>query len=784
MPKRVYIPTNKMPVEPDLNSTLENEGFYDPITGARYAGETEARPRQNWMIEPDLTSTLTGNYDVPEGAYIDPMGRVKFKDTGEELKIIRRPNLLPLVETPQGAEFVMPKLVDIVGNVMGGVAAPVKGAGTVLGSGPVLRATEKAIEKIPAFFSPVENAIAASKQTKADAQQWLGYLKNQQGVKADELEHLGLNNLSGSLTKEELLAKVKEGQPQINEVWKGKEKLNIAEKELKNAIGDGMPFGKGKLYSDEVIRGLINEDLGIGDLPEKFQGLAKNLIEANKQSVPTKYHGYQLPGGENYREMLLTLPVNEKGFNASTMSDIAKELGYGGWTSSLTSEQKAHVERIFDNQKMNPSKRFERMNEIENELQNRRTGEEDKRAALRQEYKELSDMERKSPSYKSSHWDEPNVLAHIRMNDRTVDGKKSLHIEEIQSDWHQQGRKQGYASSKDKAEFDRLHKELEEARSDLAHATDKKSTELLGMSYQKYRSMYPNEKETALKNLKEYRAQDVDYVALEKKVEDLEKARNAVNPVNGVPDAPFKKSWDELALKKAIRHAAENNYDQISWTPGEAQAARYDLSKQIDRLHFNKNSDDTFDLSAEIRGNKQDLHKAVPENKLADYVGKEAATKIVKKFENYKGKETAGSLENVDLKVGGEGMKGFYDKMLVDKANALGKKFGVKVEKGETIADNNGWHITPPTETTSKKWMVKSNDYNSKGTHFDTETEAKEFLQTKLKKAPIHVMKLTPEFKAHILEKGFPLFSVTPSFTPVSHDPFKTTPVDYNPDFT
>jgi hypothetical protein len=32
----------------------------------------------------------------------------------------------------------------------------------------------------------------------------------------------------------------------------------------------------------------------------------------------------------------------------------------------------------------------------------------------------------------------------MRLNDRVVDGKNTLFIEEIQSDWHQTGRKEGY----------------------------------------------------------------------------------------------------------------------------------------------------------------------------------------------------------------------------------------------------------------------------------------------------------------------------------------------------
>lgn len=45
----------------------------------------------------------------------------------------------------------------------------------------------------------------------------------------------------------------------------------------------------------------------------------------------------------------------------------------------------------------------------------------------------------------SAHWEEPNVLAHVRLSDhRDLHGQKLLMIEELQSDWHQQGRLGGY----------------------------------------------------------------------------------------------------------------------------------------------------------------------------------------------------------------------------------------------------------------------------------------------------------------------------------------------------
>ena len=54
----------------------------------------------------------------------------------------------------------------------------------------------------------------------------------------------------------------------------------------------------------------------------------------------------------------------------------------------------------------------------------------------------------KNPPFKSIHWDEPSILVHLRMNTRTdAEGNKVLFLEEVQSDWGQTGKKEGFALS-------------------------------------------------------------------------------------------------------------------------------------------------------------------------------------------------------------------------------------------------------------------------------------------------------------------------------------------------
>lgn len=310
------------------------------------------------------------------------------------------------------------------------------------------------------------------------------------------------------------------------------------------------------------------------------------LMRLQDQAFPdepdTKYQQYQLPGGKSYRELLLTLPV--KGLTAE---DILLRDG------SITTQNK---------------------NEI-------------------------------SSGYQSSHWYEENVLVHVRFNERTdAEGNRILFVEEVQSDWHQEGKRKGYGRKEKYAVFAN-----ENAVGEFSSRT---------------------EAESALKN-----AGGVGEIL------DLSRS--------GVPPAPFQKTWPELAMKRVLRYAAENGFDRVAWTTGEQQADRYDLSKQVDKIAWAKNDNGKFSITILKEGDIVDLPistKNITEEKLVDVIGKDIADKIIKSPNG------SGVLRGEALKVGGEGMRGFYDKMLPAKMNAYVKKWGAKTETiniGETYQDTS-----------------------------------------------------------------------------------------------
>ena len=142
--------------------------------------------------------------------------------------------------------------------------------------------------------------------------------------------------------------------------------------------------------------------------------------------------------------------------------------------------------------------------------------------------------------------------------------------------------------------------------------------------------------------------------------------------------------------------AAEEGYDAIAWTPGKMQAQRYDLSKKIDALEYTPLENGKYKIEitdsdlAEVTLPNDGIFDA---SGLANFVGQEIADKIVRgEGKKLLGVERASEfrylLTGVDLEVGGEGMTGFYDKMLKNYAAKWGKKFGAKVRMGGINTDH------------------------------------------------------------------------------------------------
>ena len=574
----------------------------------------------------------------------------------------------------------------------------------------VLTPTAKAAAPVNdmGFYSAVEQAALNIQRKSGTGQAMLNDITKGENVKADEVKWIGLDDfLKGkkNVTREEVQQFIAANKVDVQEVTLGEQGVMEARQMAVDDITETLKAGD--MFDDDAQWALKTwqesqpgsrlENQARVLLEEKLIYAGENRTVADfldagaAQTDSTKFGAYTLPGGENYREILLTLPEN---FGAKPNKD--------GYTplSAITDAQ-----------------------------------------------------------YKSSHWEQPNVLAHIRVNDRVdADGKKMLLVEEVQSDWHQAGRDKGYKSDVNPEENKALVKQWDTL------ANERRDLERIVAT-----------------------GDDAD-PAVQSAVQRLGEISNELNAVNdrltqvrttfreGVPDAPMKDTWYQLALKRVLKYAADNGYERVGLTTGKTNAERFDLSKQVDSLLYSKNDDGTYKVSAQIQGRGQMLGESIPEAKLADYVGKEVAENMAKGVGNRT--EVAGNYDPVSmtqgprkymtelsgdgLKVGGEGMKKYYDEVYPQFLSKYGKKWGAKV--GETRIETEQ---SPKSWAYFRDWFAANHsDVGGSSTALaqwesgEKSKYVREFLKQNKAQEPVRFVDITPEMRQGV-GKGQPLFTAT-----------------------
>jgi len=558
------------------------------------------------------------------------------------------------------------------------------------------------------FYSAAEQAALNLQRNKGTGQAFLNDLLKAENVKKDELQWMGVDDFlkeKPNVTKQEVQDFIANNRVDVQEVTLGgaqpydAQRLTALESEykaLKQHPLDDPAFGEDKY--DELIR-LMNlrdqstttslydaaeqamrsgqraQSQGNRITAEKYFREAELLntraekldLEGQGMSNPPRYEKYQLPGGENYREILLTLP-NTKASALQARADEIMEMGRAGTATDADRTEWASI-----------------MNRLQPETRDI----------------EGVSKYRGFPEYKSSHFDEPNILAHIRVNDRVdADGKKMLLIEEIQSDWHQAGREKGY-QNKDGKYGEKVSPEEYKRGVDLQNQQRNQSEPLT-----------PSE---------------------QAELDDIMGRHMASIPGARVPDAPFKDTWYQLALKRVLKHAADNGYERVGLTTGKQQAERFDLSKQLDAVEYKRNSDGGGTIIADDKtGNTVMQQRIDSDEKLSDYIGKEAAKKLLSQepMANRNSDAMSYVLNNADLSVGGEGMKKYYDEIYPKFLDKYGKKWNARV--GET-------QITT--------------DYARDANGIPAQRPSKE---------SIRYIDITPEMKGAV-SKGQPLFAATPA---------------------
>ena len=342
-----------------------------------------------------------------------------------------------------------------------------------------------------------------------------------------------------------------------------------------------------------------------------------------KNNGEAKYYDYTLPGGENYREHLLHLPDRSDAIVAKK-----KEL----------------------------QDKFQQAWQNDNQAEMKR---------LAEEFDALADATGVDTNFKSSHWDTPNVLAHVRMQDR--DNGKTLHVEEVQSDWGQGGRKQGFYDPQKPIEvFHTGTGKTVHATNDMGEA--KAKAEELGPQY-------------------DYGYQDKDKVP-------------------GGPYVSNTQAWTDLALKHVLGEAAKGGYDRVVFSPGEANADLYNQRSHINRLQLIRHDDSPYFGSLHAWGPNGEKTMSSPVDSREDLdrlVGKGLAEKLLaqpREDDSWSKGRYAHTLEGLNTTVGGEGMTGFYRDYVHKGAQRLAQQHdpSIKAEPYDLPGGYTGLSI-PITDT-------------------------------------------------------------------------------------
>ena len=531
------------------------------------------------------------------------------------------------------------------------------------------------MSKFFGMYSMLDEVAKNIKRGSGTGQAFINDLKKA-GVKPVELKERGLDKIAElpKLTKPELIKRIESAPPP-----------KLKETVLGEPDAKALRSKAEELMSDEAVEE-VNDILGKRDRYnrdewdemhtdayeskqrdiEDYIRQAKEMVDEGDFEGGTKYTSYTMPGGENHREILLKLPHFDKAKEKQLM------------------ELEANLRRMKPEDF--PPGYVDSMQETA--------------TALRAE------KEAAGSPYQSKHWDEPNVLAHMRVQDRKgPKGEKVLHVEEIQSDWHQQGKEGGY-SKKYKPE------------------------ELTPYSHEQAKAEFGPDKADLFWHIK---TPDNVFQIPKSRFETMDEAQKYIldskETAGAVPDAPFKENWHELAMKRLLNYAAENGYDKIAITPGAEQAKRYDLSKQVSRVTHMTHLDDPESgiLFAFDPTGRQIVEKHnVPHANLPEYIGKEGAQKLLAQTPDEAGYR---ELSGQNLEIGGEGMKHFYDQRLPSFLNKYGQPHGVQVSPFEVEVGSD---------------MGRGpND---------------EFLGRVPLNESVHGFDITPEMREELINRGLPLY--------------------------
>jgi len=453
------------------------------------------------------------------------------------------------------------------------------------------------------FYSALERAVETSQLTKAPAAQWKATLAKTAGVKKEELDVTGVNDwldgladpdpvaqafaleagqvdAKGNVSKETVLAFVRAGGVQLEETVLGE-------------TGDVQ--AKIDARTEEILDEMVQDVIETGDYvgnayvsevePDEDGEGGGWVIEVEGQRIDDEIYESEDAAQDQADE-----------YNSDAEAESLRAFRDDNRT---TAERQAEGELEDDPN----ATRFENFSMAA--------------SAVPGSYREflLRMPLFKGEAFRSAegHFDGyDDVLGFVQLSEHAdAEGKRVLFLSAVQSSHHQAGRDQGYQgqvppekAAEVRAAEDAARQALDNARDRLGEATIKviegRIAELEAVfdeakaaggsvleSIQTQISIYDGAITEIGRGLDPNRIiADARYAGVDDRAPEIAEASRVFSDANlrfyearsemralddGVADAPWKKSWDALLMKRMIRYAVDNGFEKVAWINGNQQ---------------------------------------------------------------------------------------------------------------------------------------------------------------------------------------------------------------------
>lgn len=291
------------------------------------------------------------------------------------------------------------------------------------------------------FYSALKRSLEAGKgmPKSGNAKAWKEWLDGAQRrgeFKQAEREWMGIDQFLDSADAEGGLFPHRISRTDIVNFAR-QHAVDLDETHLSNQYQEEVDAAEARFLELENDHNASDEE--IIDARETWRDLRDSYDDSEEGSA--KYGSYTLPGGWDYREILLQLPhVDEYD---EDFGDRMREAGDGLSVRTIRRHGPLLRDIAIHTEENHPVRQIERFAGTDEEAIAEYRGEDTKKPTGQTLFEPKPQEE-----FQSGHFEQKNIVAHARMKERVgVDGVRVLHLEEIQSDWHQQGRKLGYGGN-------------------------------------------------------------------------------------------------------------------------------------------------------------------------------------------------------------------------------------------------------------------------------------------------------------------------------------------------